>query len=77
MAELFVSGRIVDLILALTAFEFVFFFAYRRLTGHGVAPFELLLNLLSGVFLLLALRCALLGAGGVGSGCACSVVDGP
>jgi hypothetical protein len=62
MAELFASGRIVDLILALTGFELAFFFAYRRLTGHGVEPFELLLNLLSGIFLLLALRCALAGS---------------
>jgi hypothetical protein len=61
MGDLFMSGRIVDLILVLTLLERVFFLAYRRLTGHGVAPFELVLNLLSGVFLLLALRCALSG----------------
>jgi hypothetical protein len=61
MAALFGSGRIVDLILALTAFELVFLSIYRRLSGRGVAPLELLVNLLSGVFLLLALRCALVG----------------
>jgi hypothetical protein len=62
MAALFASGRIVDFILALTALELIFFFVYRRLTGHGVAPLELLINLLSGVLLLLGLRFALIGA---------------
>jgi len=62
MAALFQSGRIADLILAFTAIELSCLFIYRRLTGHGVAPLELLINLSSGVFLLLALRCALIGA---------------
>ena len=61
MSALFGSGRIVDFILALTALEFALFWVYRRRTGHGVAPLALLINLLSGVFLLLALRCALVG----------------
>ena len=62
MAALFASGRIVDLILLLTVFELSVLFVYRRFTGHGVAPFELLINLSSGVFLLLAVRCALVEA---------------
>jgi hypothetical protein len=62
MAALFGSGRIVDFILALTAFEVVFFSLYRRRTGRGIPSLELVINLLSGIFLLLALRCALIGA---------------
>jgi hypothetical protein len=62
MAALFLSGRIVDLILAFTVLELFFLFAYRRATGRGVAPGDILLNLLSGIGLMLALRCALTGA---------------
>ncbi len=62
MAALFVSGRIVDFILLLTAFELLILVAYRRITGHGVAPLELLINICSGGFLLLAVRCALVEA---------------
>jgi hypothetical protein len=62
VAALFGSGRIVDFILLFTVFELLFLFAYRRFTGHGVAPVELLINLSSGVFLLLAVRCAIVDA---------------
>jgi hypothetical protein len=62
MAELFASGRIVDLILGLMALEAVVLLAYRSKTGKGVAPVDLLVNLASGVFLFLALRAALTGA---------------
>jgi hypothetical protein len=62
MGPLFASGRIVDLILVFTAIEVAFFFAYRYRTGRGVAPLDLVINLSSGIFLMLALRCALVGA---------------
>jgi hypothetical protein len=62
MAPLFLSGRIVDLIVAFTLLEVLFLIAYRRLTGRGVAPGDVLLNILSGIGLMLALRCALTGA---------------
>ena len=62
MASLFASGRIVDLILAFTLVEAVAVVAYHRRTGKGVPPADFLGNLLSGVFLLLALRAALAGA---------------
>jgi hypothetical protein len=62
MGPLFVSGRIVDFILIFTAAELLLFFAYRRRIGHGVVALDLLINLLSGIFLLLALRCALVNA---------------
>lgn len=62
MSELFVSGHIVDLILGLVVLEAVAVAIYHRRTGLGVAPADLLSNLLSGVFLLLALRVALVQA---------------
>jgi hypothetical protein len=62
MGQLFASGRIVDLILAFTVAEIGFFFVFRRVTGRGPISADLAVNLLSGIFLLLALRCALTGA---------------
>lgn len=62
MAELFTSGRILDLILAGMALEAAGLAAYHRRTGRGVAPAALLPNLLSGMCLLLAMRAGLGGA---------------
>ena len=61
MTSLFATGRIVDLILAFTAIEAILVVVYHRRTGRGVAPAEFLGNLPSGIWLLLALRCALAG----------------
>jgi hypothetical protein len=61
MTSLFATGRIVDLILAFTAIEAILVVIYHRRTGRGVAPAEFLGNLLSGVWLMLALRGALVG----------------
>jgi hypothetical protein len=55
VSALFESGRIVDFVLALTAVEFLCLVLYRRRTGGGP---NVLATLLSGIFLLLALRCA-------------------
>ena len=63
MAELFASGRLVDLILVLTAIEAACLVLYWRSRGRGIAPLDLLPNLFAGAFLLLALRLALGGAG--------------
>jgi hypothetical protein len=62
MAALFASGRIIDVILALTLVEAVALVAWHRRTGRGVAPGEFLGNLLSGMCLLAALRVGLAGA---------------
>jgi hypothetical protein len=62
MSALFASGRIVDVVLVFTALEMVILLAHRRRTGQGVPPLELMINLSSGVFLMLALRFALVGA---------------
>jgi hypothetical protein len=63
MSSLFASGRIVDIILALTAVETMLVIMYRQRTGHGPEPVEFLLTALAGACLLLALRGALTGTG--------------
>jgi hypothetical protein len=63
VTDLFATGRVVDLILALMALEGVFLVAYRRRTGRGIVAGDLLSNLLAGAGLLLAVRGALAGAG--------------
>ncbi|GJE60096.1 hypothetical protein [Methylobacterium trifolii] len=59
MAELFASGRIVELILALVAVEALLLLAVRRVLGRGPAPVLLLANLAAGAALMLALRAGL------------------
>jgi len=61
MIELFTSGRVVDLILIFIFLEAVFIAIHRGKTGRGVRLREVASGILSGVFLLLALRCALVG----------------
>lgn len=60
MADLFSSGRIVDLIILLVALEAIALSVYRRRAGRGIPLLDLLPNLLSGVFLLLAVKAAML-----------------
>jgi hypothetical protein len=59
MAELFTSGRIVDLIFVLVAIEFVVLAVLWARSGRGVAPLSIVANLASGACLLLALRASL------------------
>ena len=63
MAALFASGRVVDLILLFLALEGLVLIGWHMRTGRGIAPAEVLGLLLSGAFLMLALRAALTGAG--------------
>jgi hypothetical protein len=63
MSALFASGRVIDLILGLTAAEAILLILWHRRTGRGVPPRPLLLNLLAGACLLLAVRAVLCGAG--------------
>lgn len=60
MAELFSTGRIVDLIILLVVIEALVLFVYWRRAGRGIAFLDLLPNLLSGAFLLLAVKAAML-----------------
>lgn len=59
MANLFASGRIIDLILLLVACEALVLALWRARTGRGPPPVPLLCNLASGCALMLALRQAL------------------
>jgi len=60
--EFLLSGRAIDLILAVVAIEAVVLVALQRKAGRGLPPVDLLGQLLAGAMLLLALRCALTGA---------------
>ena len=62
MAELFASGRIVDLIVALVVLEALLLLALRARSGRGPTPGALLSNLAAGAALMLAVRAALTGA---------------
>jgi uncharacterized membrane protein len=63
MAELFASGRLVDLILIVVLLEAVALLLYWHRAQRGIGPFDLLPNLCAGAFLLLALRATLAGSG--------------
>jgi hypothetical protein len=63
MADLLTSGRAVDLILGLLVIEAAVLLTFHHRTGRGLGARQLLGLLLSGGFLLLALRAALTDAG--------------
>ena len=56
------SGHLVEAILVLTLLEGFALAAYHRRSGRGVSPRDFARNLVSGMFLLLGLREALVGA---------------
>ena len=62
MADLFLTGQIVDLIIVLMVAEGLVLGLLHRRTGKGVSLADLAPNMLAGLFLLLALRAALTGA---------------
>jgi hypothetical protein len=59
MADLFASGRIVDLVLLLMLFEAVGSLLLNRKLARGIAPGVVIFNLGAGAALLMALRAAL------------------
>ncbi len=61
MSGIFSGTGLIDIVIACTLLEWLGLFVWHRLTGRGLAPADLLLTLLSGLFLMLALRCALSG----------------
>jgi hypothetical protein len=70
MADLFASGRLVDIILVVVAIEATVLLVYWGRARQGIAPSDLLPNLCAGAFLLLALRATLAGGGMMmASGC--------
>lgn len=62
MADLFASGRIVDLILGFTVLEGIVLLAWLHRTARGPAAADVLSMLLPGMCLLFALRCTMTGA---------------
>lgn len=63
MADLFASGRLIDLILVVVIIEAAVLMVLWRRARRGIAPSDLLPNLCAGAFLLLALRETLAGGG--------------
>jgi hypothetical protein len=63
MAELFASGRLIDLILIVVVVEAAALILAWRYNRRGIAPGDLLPNLCAGALLLLALRVTLAGTG--------------
>jgi len=62
MTKLLASGRLlIDVVLGLMLLEAASLIAYHIMTGRGVAPVDLLINLLAGCCLLLGARSALVG----------------
>ncbi len=61
MSSLWSSAFLVDAAIAITLFEGLALALYHRVTGRGLPPDAYALNLLSGLCLMLALRCALQG----------------
>ncbi len=62
LASLFADGRAVDGILVLVGIEALALTLLHRVCGRGIAPADLLPNLVAGTGLLLALRAALVDA---------------
>jgi hypothetical protein len=56
------SAGIVDLVVVLAVAEALGIVGYRLMTGRGPAPGGFMANMLSGISLLVALRCAIGGA---------------
>lgn len=61
MAELWSQGFLVDMAIAITLLEWVGLALYRRMSGKGLPAQAYLLNLVSGLCLMLAVRSALFG----------------
>ena len=54
-----VGGGLIDTIIAITLIEVTILLLYHHQTKRGLMPRDYLLNVLSGLCLMLALRCAL------------------
>lgn len=55
------SGGLIDAIIAITLLEVAALLGYHHQTKRGLAPRDYLLNVASGLCLMLALRCAISG----------------
>ncbi len=59
MSALFTLAGLVDAVILFTLIECAVLLLHHRRSGAGVAPKQFFANLVSGVCLMLALRCAL------------------
>ena len=57
-----VGGGLIDTIIGITLLEVTALLAYHQQTKRGLKPRDYLLNVVSGLCLMLALRCALQGS---------------
>lgn len=62
MSEIISSRQLVDIVIALTLIECIFLLVFHQIKKCGIAPGDYLLNLGSGLCLMVALRCALVDA---------------
>ena len=62
MKDLLLSGRLIDVALAVIVLELVVLLAIGRRPGRALRPLDVLGQLLAGLLLMLAVRCALTGA---------------
>lgn len=63
MISAFTLAQLIDAVIAFTLIEGLLLVGYQRVTGKGVAPRDFLANLVSGLCLMLALRCLARDAG--------------
>jgi hypothetical protein len=56
---LYASGIVVDIAIVFTVLELAVLWLFHRLTGRGLKPDDYLLNVLSGLCLMISLRAAL------------------
>ena len=81
MADMIINAALIDWILALVALEGAAVLGWRALKGRGPQPLGFLSNLVTGAFLLIALRGAVSGASGswiaacILAGCLAHFVD--
>ena len=57
MSPAFDLAHLIDAVIVFTLVECLLLVAYHRVTGKGVAPRDFFVNLVSGLCLMLALRC--------------------
>jgi len=68
LAQLYQGPLVADLAIGFILLETVFLWALHHFVGWGLAPKHYVLTVLSGLFLMLALRCALTPDGWPGMG---------
>ncbi len=57
MSPAFGFAQLIDGVIAFTLIECLLLVGYHRITGKGVAPPDFFVNMVSGLCLMLALRC--------------------